>query len=42
MIKSRRMRWVEHVARIAEKKNACNNFVGKPGGKIIFGRLGVN
>jgi hypothetical protein len=30
MIKSRRMRWAGHVARIMEKKNAYRILVGKP------------
>jgi hypothetical protein len=34
MIKSRRMRWAEHVARMGEeKKNACRILVGQPEGK---------
>jgi PAS domain-containing protein len=33
MIKSRRMRWVGHVARMEEKRNAYRLFVGKPEGK---------
>jgi hypothetical protein len=28
MIKSRRMRWAGHVARIGEKRNACRILVG--------------
>jgi hypothetical protein len=38
MIKSRRMRWAGHVARIAEKRNACRILVGKPEGKRSLGR----
>jgi hypothetical protein len=39
MIKSRRMRWAEHVARIGEKKkNAYRMLVGKPEGKRPLGR----
>jgi hypothetical protein len=38
MIKSRRMRWAGHVARIGEKRNACRILVGKPDGKRPFGR----
>jgi hypothetical protein len=34
MIKSTRMRWVEHVARMREKRNAYSILVGKPKGKI--------
>jgi hypothetical protein len=30
IIKSRRMRWVEHVARMGEKRNAYRILVGKP------------
>jgi hypothetical protein len=30
MIKSRRIRWAEHVARMGEKRNACRILVGKP------------
>jgi hypothetical protein len=33
MIKSRRMRWVGHVARMREKRNAYRILVGKPEGK---------
>jgi hypothetical protein len=33
IIKSGRMRWAWHVARIGEKKNACWILVGKPEGK---------
>jgi hypothetical protein len=33
MIKSRRMRWAGHVARIGEKRNAYKILVGKPQGK---------
>jgi hypothetical protein len=32
MIKSSRMRWAGHVARIGEKRNACMLLVGKPEG----------
>jgi hypothetical protein len=38
MIKSRRMRWVGHVARMGEKRNAYRIFVGKPDGKRPLGR----
>jgi hypothetical protein len=38
MIKSRRMRWAGHVARIGEKRNACRILVGKPEGKRPLGR----
>jgi len=33
MIKSRRMRWVGHVARMVEKRGIYRNLVGKPEGK---------
>jgi hypothetical protein len=32
------MRWVGHVARIGEKRNAYRIVVGKPGGKRPLGR----
>jgi hypothetical protein len=32
-IKSRRMRWARHVARIGEKRNVYRLLVGKPEGK---------
>jgi hypothetical protein len=38
MIQSRRMRWVGHVARIGEKRNAYRILVGKPEGKRRLGR----
>jgi hypothetical protein len=38
MIKSRRMRWVGHVARIGETRNECGILVGKPEGKRPLGR----
>jgi hypothetical protein len=38
VIKSGRMRWEEHVARMGEMKNAYNIFVGKPEGKKPLGR----
>jgi hypothetical protein len=38
MIKSRRMRWAEHVARMGVKRNACNILGGKPEGKRPLGR----
>jgi hypothetical protein len=37
MIKSRRMRWTGHVARMGEK-NVCRILVGKPEGKRPLGR----
>jgi hypothetical protein len=38
IIKSRRMRWAGHVARIGEKTNAYRLLVGKPEGKGPLGR----
>jgi hypothetical protein len=38
MIKSRRMRWARHVARMGEKKNAYRILVGNPEGKRPLGR----
>jgi hypothetical protein len=38
MIKSRRIRWDEHVARMGEKRNAYTILVGKPEGKRPLGR----
>jgi hypothetical protein len=38
MIKSRRMRWVGHVARMGEKRNAYKILVEKPAGKRPLGR----
>jgi hypothetical protein len=38
IIKSRRMRWARHVARMGEKKNAYRLLVGKPEGKRPLGR----
>jgi hypothetical protein len=38
MIKSRRMRWAGHVARMGEKRNAYRILVGKPGSKRLLGR----
>jgi hypothetical protein len=38
MIKSRRMRWAGHVARMREKRNAYRILVGKPEGKRPVGR----
>jgi hypothetical protein len=37
-IKSRRMRWVAHVARIGEKKIVYRLLVGKPEGRRPLGR----
>jgi hypothetical protein len=38
MMKSRRMRWARHVARMGEKRNAYRILVGKPVGKRPLGR----
>jgi hypothetical protein len=38
MIKSRRMRWPEQVARMGEKRNSYRILVGKPEGKRPQGR----
>jgi hypothetical protein len=38
MIKCRRMRWAEHVARMGEKRNASRLLVGKSEGKRPLGR----
>jgi hypothetical protein len=38
MIKSRRVRWAGHVARMGEKRNSYGILVGKPKGKRPLGR----
>jgi hypothetical protein len=38
VIKSRRMRWADHVARMGEKRNAYRLLVGKAEGKRPLGR----
>ena len=38
MIKSRRMRWVGHVARMGERRGVHRGLVGKPVGKRSLGR----
>jgi len=38
MIKSRRMRWAGHVARMGERKGVYRILVGKPEGKRPLGR----
>jgi hypothetical protein len=38
IIKSRRMRWARHVARMVKKRNAYRLLVGKPEGKRPLGR----
>jgi hypothetical protein len=37
-IKSRRIRWTGHVARVGQKRNAYEILVGKPEGKRPLGR----
>jgi hypothetical protein len=39
IIKSRRMKWTEHVARMGEKRNVYRLLVGKPEGKRPLRRL---
>jgi hypothetical protein len=38
VIKSSRMKWAGHVARMGEKRNVCRLSVGKPEGKRPLGR----
>ena len=38
MIKSRRLRWIGHVARMEEGRNALKMLAGKPTGKRPLGR----
>ena len=38
VIKTRRMRWARHVARMGEERVVYRVFVGKPEGKRPFGR----
>ena len=38
VIKSRRMRWAGHVARMGEERGVCSVLVGKPEGKRPLGR----
>jgi len=40
MIKSRRIRWAGHVARVGEKRGVVRLLVGKPEGKRPLGRPG--
>jgi hypothetical protein len=37
-VKSRRMRWAGHVARMGEERKAYKVLVGKPEGKSLLGR----
>jgi hypothetical protein len=39
VIKSRRLRWAEHVARMGERRGAYKALVGKPEGRRPLGRL---
>jgi hypothetical protein len=41
MIKSRRMKWEGHVARIGEKRNVCRILVGRPEGINDYENLDV-
>jgi hypothetical protein len=41
MIKSRRMRWAGHVARMGARMNAYRILVGNPEGRIPLGRQDV-
>jgi len=38
VIKSRRIRWVGHVARVGEERGVCRVLVGKPEGRRPLGR----
>ena len=38
MIKSRRLRWAGHVARMEEGRSALKILTGTPAGKILLGR----
>jgi hypothetical protein len=38
VIKSRRLRWAGHVARMGERRGACRALVGKPDGRRPLGR----
>ena len=37
VIKSRRMRWAEHIARMGERRSIYGVLVGKPEGKRLLG-----
>jgi hypothetical protein len=41
IIKSRRMWWAGHVARMGEKRNVCRLLVGKPEGKRPLGNRDI-
>jgi hypothetical protein len=42
VIKSRRMRWARHVARMGEEREVYRVLVGKPEGKSHWGDLGID
>jgi len=42
VIKSRRMRWAGHVARMVEERGVYRFLVGKPEGRNHWGDLGVD
>jgi hypothetical protein len=42
MVKSRKMRWAGHVARIGENRNACGYIGGKFRGKGATGKIWVD
>ena len=42
VIKSRRMRWAGHVARMGEERGVYRVLVGKPEGRNHWGDLGVD
>ena len=42
VIKSRRLRWAGHIARMEEGRSAFKILTGKPTGKRPLGRLGVD
>jgi len=42
VIKSRRVRWAGHVARMGEEREVYRVLVGKPEGKTHWGDLGVD
>jgi len=42
VIKSRRMRWAGHVARMGEERGVYRVFLGKPEGKRALGDLDVD
>ena len=42
VIKSRRMRWAGHMARMGEERGVYRVLVGKPEGKSYWGDLGVD